>query len=69
MEKKIKHCKIDRGMWRNDVFVSYDDSGNYEKIGSYYPDELSFHEDEFIGLTSKQADDLMHQRDVAYLRR
>jgi hypothetical protein len=34
----------------------------------FYPDELSFSEQEFIGLTREQAMSLRHRKDVAYLR-
>lgn len=69
MEKKIKHCTIAKGRFMNIISVTYDDGTIDEGIGSYYPDELCYTESEFVGLTRKQASDLMNQRDMEYLRR
>lgn len=49
------------------VTVDFED-GSTKELFSFYPDELSFRESEFIGLTEQQARDLRHRRDVAYLR-
>ena len=49
------------------VAVTYND-GKEETLFSFYPDELSFSEREFIGLTRDQAMNLRHRKDVAYLR-
>lgn len=67
--KKIVKCEIKKGRFMNIISVLYDDGSEDDGLGSYYPDELSFSEDEFIGLTKDQAQKLMHQRDMAYLRR
>jgi hypothetical protein len=50
-----------------EVWVTYED-GKEEKLFSYYPDEISFTESEFIGLTKEEAHQLFHKKDVAYLR-
>ena len=68
MEKKIKECIIEKARFRNVIYVVYDDCSS-ETIGSYFPDELYYSEDEFIGLTRRQASDLMDQKDKNYLRR
>ena len=34
----------------------------------FYPDELSFSKEEFIGLTEKEAEELFHKKDIAYLQ-
>lgn len=49
------------------VAVTFSD-GAEETLFSFYPDELSFSESEFIGLTRDQAMSLRHRKDVAYLR-
>ncbi len=49
------------------VAVTYND-GTEETLFSFYPDELSFSEREFIGLTRDQAFSLRHRKDVSYLR-
>lgn len=67
MEKKIVRCLIEKERFENIVSVVYDDHTD-EVIGSYYPDELSYSVDEFIGLTRKQAIDLMTVKDITYLR-
>jgi len=50
-----------------EVKVTYED-GETETLFSFYPDELSFSESEFVGLYRSQAFDLRHNKDVAYLR-
>lgn len=42
--------------------------GSELRLFSYYPDELTFWEEEFIGLTVSEALKLFHDRDIAYLR-
>ena len=49
------------------VTVQYED-GSTEDLFSFYPDEISFTQSEFIGLTREQATALRHRKDVAYLR-
>lgn len=39
-----------------------------EELFEFYPDELSFTEAEFIGLTVDEAYELRRRKDVAYLR-
>jgi hypothetical protein len=67
MEKKITLCEITEMRYTNEVDVMYND-GSVEAIFKYYPDELSFNEREFIGLTRDQALALFRSRDTAYLR-
>jgi hypothetical protein len=50
-----------------EVAVTYSD-GIRETLFTFYPDELSFTEREFVGLTRDQALALRHRKDVAYLR-
>lgn len=65
--KKIELCEITALGCVNEVDVMYND-GTVEMIFGYYPDELSFNEREFIGLTKDDALELFRQRDMAYLR-
>lgn len=44
------------------------DDGTQAELFWFYPDELSFTESEFVGLTRTQALELRHRKDVAYLR-
>ena len=72
-EPTIASCKI--GPYPKSFFsldmpkvaVTYHD-GKEETLFQFYPDELSFSEQEFIGLTRDQAMRLRHRKDVAYLR-
>ena len=48
------------------VFVTID--GEESRLFEYYADELSFHSNEFIGLTREEALDLRYQKDLAYIR-
>jgi hypothetical protein len=67
MAKKIVDSTIAQARYMNEVTVTYDD-GSKEMLFKYYPDELYFEEKEFVGLTAKQALELFHQRDIAYLQ-
>lgn len=65
--KRIKLCEITELGYTNEVDVMYND-GSVEMIFRYYPDELTFDEREFIGLTKEEALKLFILRDMAYLR-
>ena len=43
-------------------------NGETLKLFEYYPDEISFVESEFIGLTVEEAENLITQKDVKYLQ-
>lgn len=49
------------------VKVQFDD-GSEKTLFEFYPDELSFTEDEFIGLTEKQAHKLRMKKDIEFLQ-
>ena len=49
------------------VTVKFED-GTEKVLFSFYPDELSFSPEEFVGLTEREARELRRRRDVAYLR-
>jgi hypothetical protein len=49
------------------VTVTFED-GEVKDLFSFYPDEITFDESEFIGLTEDEARALRHEKDVAYLR-
>ena len=68
MEPRIEKCEIKEERWKNIISVVYDDGYVEERLDSYYPDELSFTEDEFIGLTRQQALDLVRYKDKLYLQ-
>ena len=44
------------------------DNGERKDLFSFYPDEIDFSVGEFIGLTEREAHNLRHKKDVAYLR-
>lgn len=67
-ERKIKEVKFEQGEYEMFVNVKYDDSDNFEKLFSYYDDEISFTEDELIGLTEMEAHNLKHDKDLYYLQ-
>lgn len=70
-EKKIKYCSI-TPLPVNlmdplpEVHVKYDD-GTLERLFDFYPDEISFTEQEFIGLTRTEAINLKYKKDLRYL--
>lgn len=43
-------------------------NGESLKLFEYYPDEISFVESEFIGLTVAEAESLLTQKDVKYIQ-
>jgi hypothetical protein len=49
------------------VTATFDD-GQVKRLFTFYPDEIRFTPDEFVGLTERQASALFHKKDVAYLR-
>lgn len=51
-----------------EVWVKTEGSTYEEKLFTYYPDEISFQAEEFIGLTKPDAYALFQQRDSDYLR-
>jgi hypothetical protein len=50
-----------------EVIATFED-GSTKTLFTFYPDEVSFHASEFIGLTEQEAQSLFHQKDTAYLR-
>jgi len=51
-----------------EVYVKLN-NGSEHYLFTYYPDELSFTEKEFIGLTLSEAKGLKFKKDVEYLNR
>lgn len=49
------------------VFVTLE-NGKSEFLFEYYPDEISFTPDEFVGLTIEEAHNLKFKKDKAYLQ-
>jgi hypothetical protein len=49
------------------VRVDFSD-GSRAELFAFYPDEIQFQADEFVGLTREEAMALRHKRDVNYLR-
>ena len=49
------------------IFATFEDGHEYPII-SYYTDELSFSEDQLIGLTYHNAMDLWRRKDINYLQ-
>jgi len=50
-----------------EVVATFED-GSSKSLFAFYPDEVSFRESEFIGLTEEDAHSLFQQKDRAYLR-
>jgi len=69
---KITHARITampKGIFdpMPKVYVTFED-GTEHFLFSYYPDEISFTPQEFIGLTALKALNLRHKKDVAFLQ-
>lgn len=50
------------------VTVTFEDLTT-KTLFSFYPDEIMFHHQEFMGLTVSEAYDLFAKKDTAYIRR
>ena len=64
---KIIRCEIAEDRFVNRILVYYN-NGSSNCIGIYYPDELHFSQKDFIGLTEKEAYDLITETYKKYLR-
>ncbi len=70
---KIVECKIGpypkkiTDMEMPKVHVVFDD-GVAKQLFEFYPDEISFRESEFVGMTEEEAYSLRQRRDIAYIR-
>jgi hypothetical protein len=49
------------------VFVTFE-NGQEEFLYEFYPDEIMFRVDEFVGLTKEEAISLKTKKDLEYLR-
>ena len=70
-DRKIVECKIISGSSIFDcpeVFGKYSEADDFESLFTYYPDEISFSNQEFIGLTAEEARNLKFSKDKAYLQ-
>ena len=71
MEEVIVKCEVKKTLCDpsvNGVFVWHDENGDWKLLFTYYPNELTFDSDEFIGLTDQEARNLHWQRDMEYFR-
>lgn len=50
-----------------EVIATFED-GSTKTLFSFYPDEISFRAEAFVGLTEEEAYDLFQRKDRAYLR-
>jgi len=50
-----------------EVIATFED-GSTKNLFSFYPDEVSFRESEFVGLTEEEAHSLFQRKDTSYLR-
>lgn len=67
---KIVTCKIEGdgvGGASTCVYATFEDGTN-KLLFIFFSDELTFTEQEFVGLTEAQAHALHYQRDLAYLQ-
>mgnify|MGYP003150339075 CR=1 FL=1 len=82
-EPKIVRCVINASadmfsmpkvMVKYELFMDKEDERlvllerEFELLFDYYPDEISFTPDEFIGLTAKEARTVKFEKDKAYLQ-
>lgn len=51
-----------------EVYVKVEGEQEEVRLFDYYPDEISFTADEFVGLTEKEAHQLKFNKDKSYLQ-
>jgi hypothetical protein len=51
-----------------EVFVVFEGEAQKHRLFEYFPDEISFSPEEFVGLTKRQAHELKARKDLAYLK-
>jgi hypothetical protein len=64
---KIVDAEIKKCNYVNEVIALFED-GTVTTILTYFPDEISFRESEFVGKTEWEATELFHKKDIAYLQ-
>ena len=65
---KIISAKILHRELKSSVVMVILDTGESKILFDYFPDEISFIEEEFIGKTSDEALDMFVKKDTEYLR-
>jgi hypothetical protein len=67
--KSARITKMPQSMFENmlKVLAAFED-GTEKELFSYFPDEISFTPEEFIGLTEEEARSLKVNKDKAYLQ-
>jgi hypothetical protein len=73
MEKKIIHCRITeqpKSLFDPipKIFVTLEGETEEQYLLEYYPDEISFTEEEITGLTISEVRTLHFQKDKRYLQ-
>ncbi len=69
--KFITGCEIKKSIVDptvNVVEIWLDDDPDWQVLFTYYPNEIKFTDDEFIGLTVEDALNLHWERELEYLR-
>jgi hypothetical protein len=72
MNKKVVKCRITdqpKSLFdpMPEVYVTLENETNEIRLFSYYPDEISFRPEEFIGLTINECRGLYTKKDKGYL--
>lgn len=65
-ECKIERSKVDPSV--TDVWVCTDEESEWNVLFTFFDDEISFFDEELIGLTEDEAYELRQMRDLEYLR-
>ena len=70
-DRKIVDCHITKSTSIFDppvVMVKYAEDEEFERLFDYFPDEISFTADEFIGKTAAEGRHLKFKKDKAFLQ-
>ena len=66
--KTISACFIVEKRYSNRISLVFSDGSVIKEFASYYPDEVTYREREFVGLTEAKARDMMDERYMEFIR-
>ena len=66
--KIVKNKVVYGGHWDMAKVIAEFEDGTEKMIFEFFPDEINFNDDEFVGMTEDEAYATKRQKDMQYLR-
>ena len=66
--KIVKNKVVYGGRWDMAKVIAEFEDGTEKMIFEFFPDEINFNDDEFVGMTEDEAYAIKRQKDIQYLR-